>query len=152
MPFPTMPLEGGNVSLTVVDETRKLNINAMIDQNGTPNEPAIQRMERLFTILNVDTALIPGIVQWISPGGQNAMSGGGSDYYMGLRPPYQPRNGPMPTIADLQLVKGINEPVFNRLRPFLTVMPENQTNVNTVSPQVLASLGPEWMEVQKTVW
>jgi general secretion pathway protein K len=135
MPFPTMPLEGGNVSLTVVDETRKLNINAMIDQNGTPNEPAIQRMERLFTILNVDTALIPAIVQWISPGGQNAMSGGGSDYYMGLRPPYQPRNGP----------------VFNRLRPFLTVMPENQTNINTASPQVLASLEPELMEDQKIV-
>src|SRR5260370_15863803 len=151
MPYPTMPLEGGNVSLTVVDETRKLNINGMIDQNGTPNEPAIQRMERLFTILNVDTALIPGIVQWITPNQQNAMGGGGADYYLGLRPPYQPRGGPMPTIADLQLVKGINEPVVNRLRPFLTVMPENQTNINTVSPQVLASLEPELMEDQKII-
>ncbi len=108
-------------------------------------------MERLFTILNVDTALIPGIVQWITPNQQNAMGGGGADYYLGLRPPYQPRGGPMPTIADLQLVKGINEPVFNRLRPFLTVMPENQTNINTVSPQVLASLEPELMEDQKIV-
>ena len=150
MPFPTMPLEGGNVALTVVDETRKLNINAMVDQNGTPNPLAIQRIERLFTILNVDTALIPGIVKWITPSGQNALGNSG-DYYMGLHPPYQPRNGPMPTIADLQLVKGISEPVFNRLRPFLTVMPESQVNVNTASPQVIASLEPELMEDQKIV-
>jgi len=151
MPFPTMPLEGGNVSVVVVDETRKLNINAMMDQNGTPNEPAIQRMERLFTILNVDPALIPGIVQWITPSAMGAPGGGNADYYLGLRPPYQPRNGPMPTIADLQLVKGINEAVFNRIRPFLTVMPETQVNVNTASGQVLASLEPEMMEDQKIV-
>ena len=151
MPFPTMPLEGGNVAVTVVDETRKLNINAMMDQNGTPNEPAIQRMERLFTILNVDAALIPGIVQWITPSAMGAPSGGNADYYLGLRPPYQPRNGPMPTIADLQLVKGINEAVFNRIRPFLTVMPETQVNINTASGQVLAALEPEMMEDQKIV-
>ena len=150
MPFPTMPLEGGNVAVTVVDETRKLNINAMIDQNGTPNQPAIQRMERLFTILNVDPALIPGIVQWITPS-ISTNGGVGADYYLGLRPPYQPRFGPMPTIADLQMVKGINEAVFNRIRPFVTVMPETQVNVNTASGQVLAALEPELMEDQKTV-
>jgi general secretion pathway protein K len=150
MPFPTMPLEGGNVAVVVTDETRKLNLNAMIDQNGTPNQAAIQRMERLFTILNVDTALIPGIVQWITPA-VSTNGGTGADYYLSLRPPYQPRFGPMPTIADLQLVKGINEAVFNRLRPFLTVMPETQVNVNTASGQVLASLEPELMEDQKTV-
>ena len=150
MPFPTMPLEGGNVAVVVVDETRKLNINAMVDQNGTPNQAAIQRIERLFTILNVDTALIPGIVQWITPA-VSTNGGVGADYYLALRPPYQPRFGPMPTIADLQLVKGINEAVFNRLRPFLTVMPETQVNVNTASGQVLASLEPELMEDQKTV-
>ena len=150
MPFPTMPLEGGSVAVFVVDETRKLNLNAMVDQNGTPNLPAIQRMERLFTILNVDPALIPGIVQWITP--STSTGGGiGADYYLTLRPPYQPRFGPMPTIADLQLIKGINEAVFNRLRPFLTVMPETQVNVNTATGQVLASLEPELMEDQKTV-
>ena len=151
MAFPTMPLEGGNVSLSIVDETRKLNINAMIDQNGTPNLPATQRMERLFTILNVDAALIPGIVQWITPSSLGAGGGSNADYYLGLRPPYQPRGGPMPTIADLQLVKGINEAVFNRIRPFLTVMPETQVNVNTASGQVLAALEPELMEDQKIV-
>jgi general secretion pathway protein K len=147
--LPSVGLEGGNVSVSIVDEARKLNINQMV-VNGAPNERAIARVQRLFTILDVNTALIPGIVQWITPANATA-GGGGADYYLGLRPPYEPRGGPMPTIADLQLVKGINEAVFNRLRPFLTVMPEATVNINTASPQVIASLEPELTEDQKVV-
>ena len=132
--LPSMGLEGGNVSVSIVDEARKLDLNQMV-VNGVPNLRAIERVQRLFTILKVDTALIPGIVRWITPAKAIA-GGGGADYYLGLRPPYQPRFGPMPTIADLRLVRGINEAVFNRLRPFLTVTPENKVNINTASPQV----------------
>ncbi|WP_333649041.1 type II secretion system protein GspK, partial [Candidatus Binatus sp.] len=59
--------------------------------------------------------------------------------------------GPMPTIGDLQMVKGFNEPIFNRVSRFLTVMPEPAVNANTASPQVIAALEPELMEDQKIV-
>jgi general secretion pathway protein K len=148
-PFPPMAVGGGNVSLSVVDEARKLNLNQMVAPNGVPNEPAIQRVQRLFTILEVDTSLIPGIVAWMTPAGAGGDIGG--EYYMGLRPPYQPRGGPMPTIADLQMVKGFNEAIFNRVLPFVTVMPEMQVNINTAPPQVIASLEPELTEDQQLV-
>jgi len=80
---PTVGLEGGNVSVSIVDEARKLNINQMV-VNGAPNQRSMAQVERLFTILDVDTALIPGIVQWITPASATA-GGGGADYYMGLR-------------------------------------------------------------------
>src|SRR5208282_6591149 len=115
----------------------------MVSQSGAPNAPAIAKVERLFTILDVNTDLIPGIIEWISPGGANAPGGGSADFYLGMKPPYQARNGPMPTIGDLQMVKGFNEAIFNRVSAFLTVMPEPQVNANTASPQVLASLEPE---------
>jgi len=70
---------------------------------------------------------------------------------MGLKPPYQPRYGAMPTIGDLQMVKGFNEAIFNRVSPFLTVMPVIAVNANTAAPQVLAALEPELMEDQKIV-
>ena len=149
VPFPPMPLEGGNVSLSIVDETRKLPINSMV-KNGAPNVLAIAKVQRLFKILDVNTDLIQGIIDWITPTGANA-SGGGGDFYMRLIPPYQPRYGPMPTIGDLQMVKGFNEPIFNRVSRFLTVMPEPAVNANTASPQVIASLEPELMEDQKIV-
>ena len=151
VPFPPMAVEGGNVSLSIVDEARKLPINLMVNQSGAPNATAIAKVERLFTILDVNIDLIPGIIEWISPGGANVPGAGSGDFYLGLRPPYQPRYGPMPTIGDLQMVVGFNEAIFNRVSPFLTVMPEPAVNVNTAPPQVLASLEPELMEDQKIV-
>jgi general secretion pathway protein K len=149
VPFPPMDVEGGNVSLSIVDEARKLPINLMVNQGGAPNQAAIAKMQRLFTILDVNTDLIQGIIQWISPNGANGA--GGDSFYAGLIPPYAPRNGPMPTIADLQMVEGFNQAIFNRVSPFLTVMPETAVNANTASPQVLAALEPQWTEDQKVV-
>ena len=120
-------------------------------QNGPPNLAAIQKVQRLFTILDVSTDLVQGIIDWITPNNGTGLGGGIGDYYMGLKPPYQPRYGPMPTIGDLQMVKGFNEAIFNRVSPFLTVMPETAVNANTASPQVLAALEPELMEDQKIV-
>ncbi len=156
-PFPPMAVEGGNVALTIVDEARKLPINAMINQTGSTNvqaaalnAPAIAKIQRLFTILDVNPDLVQGIIQWITPSGANGMGTGG-EFYMGLRPPYQPRNGPMPTIGDLQMVQGFNEQIFNLVSPFLTVMAEPAVNINTAAPQVIASLEPELMQDQKVV-
>jgi general secretion pathway protein K len=152
IPLPPIQVDGGAVAVTVVDEARKLSINSLIDGgNGNVNKIAVERMERLFVILGVDPAILPAIVDWIDPNSENSAGGTEAEYYMGLKPPYQPRNGPMPTIGDLQMVKGVNEATFNRLRPFLTVMVEKVPNANTASPQVLASLEPQMTEDPKLV-
>ena len=152
MPYPALQVEGGTVSLTIVDEARKLSINAMVDEtNGTPQPKAIQKMERLFGILGVSAEIVPAIVDWIDRDSVESPGGAEGDYYLGLKPPYQPRNGPMPTLNDLRMIRGVNEQVYNRLAPFLTVMPEPQVNANTASPQVLASVEPELTEDQKIV-
>src|SRR5258708_30602538 len=57
----------------------------------------------------------------------------------------------MLTMGDLQRVKGLNEAIFNRVSPFLTVMTETGVNANTAPPQVLAALEPELTEDQKLV-
>jgi general secretion pathway protein K len=149
-PFPPMALEGGKVSLTIVDEARKLNLNSMVKRNAL-NQNQILKIQRLFTILDVNVELVQGIIDWITPAGSNQAGGGSGDFYLGLKPPYQPRYGPMPTIGDLQMVKGFNEAIFNRVSPFLTVMPETAVNANTAPPQVLAALEPELTEDQKLV-
>jgi general secretion pathway protein K len=151
VPFPPIPVDGGVVALSIVDETRKLSVNSLVDTDGKINQPAMQRMTRLFSILGINPEVLAAIVDWIDPDNIESPGGAEADYYMGLRPPYQPRNGPMPTIGDLKMVKGINEAAFNRLRPFLTVMPENQINANTAQAEVLASLADELMEDPKIV-
>jgi general secretion pathway protein K len=150
VPFPPMQLEGGTVALSIVDEGRKINLNAMV-QNGQPNLAAIQKVQSLFAVLDVSPDLVQGIIDWITPNNGTGLGGGIGDFYAGLKPPYQPRYGAMPTMGDLQMVKGFDEAIFNRVSPFLTVMAETAVNANTASPQVLAALEPELTEDQKLV-
>jgi general secretion pathway protein K len=145
VPFPPVNVEGGTASISIVDDARKLNINQIVNpSNGEINTDFAGELERLFTILGVSPQIIPAIADWIDADSVTpATSGAELDFYMRLRPPYAPRNGPMPTIGDLKMIRGIDDATFNRIRPFLTVMPEMQVNVNTAPPEVLAAVSPK---------
>ncbi|MGO9606741.1 MAG: type II secretion system minor pseudopilin GspK [Candidatus Binataceae bacterium] len=153
-PFPPMNVDGGTASVAIVDEARKLNINQLVavTASGTQVNPFYAAVfERLFTILGISPDIIPAIVDWIDPDSSTSPGGAEMDYYMRLTPPYAPRDGFMPTIGDLKLVRGIDDATFNRLLPFLTVAPENQVNVNTAPPEVLAALSPNLFANQDLV-
>jgi general secretion pathway protein K len=151
VPFPPLNLDGGQINMSVVDEARKVNINLLITNEGQVNPQQAAIFERLFTVLGVDPRILPAITDWLDPDSIEAPDGAESDYYLRLTPPYQARNGPMPTIGDLRMIKGINDAVFNRIAPFITVMPETQVNANTASPEVLMALSPQLMEDPKAV-
>jgi len=190
IPFPPMPVNGGLIGLSVVDEARKFNINKLVNMQpglggpgatttgaitpgatstplgtsasvgsnggagaaanaataiGQPNVQAITQFTSLVTILGLDPAIIPPIIDWLDPDSIELPGGAESDYYLGLKPPYAARNGPMPTLGDLRLIKGIDDATFARLRNYVTVAPEPLVNPNTAPPEVLASLEPELM-------
>jgi len=153
VPFPPLNLDGGQVSLSIVDEARKLNINLLLTNEGQPNQQQLMIFERLFTILGVDPRILPAILDWLDPDSIESPGGGGgeTDFYLRLKPPYQARNSPMPTIGDLKMVRGVTDAVFNRIAPFITVMPETQVNANTAPPEVLMALDPQLMEDTKGV-
>jgi general secretion pathway protein K len=143
IPIPPIPVEGGTVSISIVDEARKLNINRLynlrarqIDDNFT------QVIARLFENIGVTTELIPIIADWIDPDSVDSPGGAESDYYLQLTPPYEPRNAPLPTIGDLRALKGMDDVTFIKLATYLTTAPEKGVNANTASPEVLAALTP----------
>ncbi|MGH7905071.1 MAG: type II secretion system minor pseudopilin GspK [Candidatus Binataceae bacterium] len=144
MPFPPVPIGGGTASVSIVDEARKLDINQLVDpRTGAVNPQVAQILARLFEIINVPQDLIPAIVDWLDPDSVDSPGGAEADYYLRLTPPYQPRNGPIPTIGDLRMVRGVNTPVFMKLAQYLTAAPEPRINANTVTPELLAALSPE---------
>jgi general secretion pathway protein K len=153
IPFPPMPVNGGTVELSVVDEARKFNINSLINNKpptafgaigvGQIDPNAVAQLTRLVTILGISPAIIPPIVDWLDRDSITSAGGAEADYYLGLIPPYEPRNGPMPTLGDLRLVKGVDDATFAVLRNYLTVAPELGVNANTASPEVIACLVPE---------
>ena len=144
-PFPPVDLDGGTASISIVDETRKLNINQLVNPTTGEIDPQYALvLERLFAILNIRPEIIPALADWIDADSIPTPQGGAEmDYYLRLMPPYAPRNGLMPTIGDLKMVRGVDDATFHRLLPFVTVVPEMQVNANTAPPEVLAALSPQ---------
>jgi type II secretory pathway component PulK len=155
-PFGPVQVGGGTASVRVVDEERKLNINLLV-VNGQQNAAFEPILEKLFTLIGVSLDVIPAIIDWLDPDSiQDGPTGAEADYYMRLFPPYAPRNGPMPTIGDLRMVRGIDDAAFRKLKEYLTVIddsqgqvqnPQNpqteslpQVNFNTAPPEVLAAI------------
>jgi general secretion pathway protein K len=143
-PYPPLPLGGGITQVSIIDEARKLDINMLINpRNGQPNPEYAAIIERLFTNIGVSPALIPAIVDWLDPDSIESPGGAEADYYLRLIPPYEPRNGPMPTIGDLRMIRGVDDATFFRLQQFLTAAPEPRVNINTAPPEVIAALVPQ---------
>jgi general secretion pathway protein K len=144
LPLPPLPIGGGWAQLSIIDDARKLNINQLVSPNGQINQPFADILSRLLTVLGIDPQqVVPALVDWLDPDSIDSPGGAEADYYLHLVPPYEPRNGPMPTIGDLRLVRGINETTFRRLRDFLTTTPSVRVNINTAPPEVLLAVAPQ---------
>ncbi len=154
MPYPAIPVGGGTASVSIVDEERKLDINYLVNQaDGTQNSAFEPILERLFVTIGVSIDLIPAIIDWLDPDSiPDGPTGAEADYNMRLFPPYAPRNGPMPSIGDLRMIRGVDDQTFMKLSRVLTVFSDTapnadnklpQVNVYTAPPEVLVSLAPD---------
>jgi general secretion pathway protein K len=143
-PYPPVQLGGGTAEVSIVDEARKIDINLLVNpRTGQPNPIYVGIVERLFTSIGVSPTLIPPIIDWLDPDSIESPGGAEAPYYLSLIPPYEPRNGPMPTIGDLRMVRGMDDATFSILRQYLTTAPEPRVNINTAPPVVIAALLPQ---------
>jgi general secretion pathway protein K len=143
-PYPPLPLGGGVSQVSIVDEASKIDINQIVNpRTGQPNPQYVGIVERLFAILGLPPDLVLAIIDWLNPNSIESPGGADASYYLGLMPPYQPRNGPMPTIGDLRMIRGVDDATFFELQRFLTASPEPRVNINTATPEVIAALVPQ---------
>jgi general secretion pathway protein K len=150
-PLAPIRVDGGTVSMSIVDEDRKLNINNLFNQQQRqPDERFAAIFTRLLSNLGLSPALMPIVIDWLDPDSITSDGGAEADYYLRLMPPYEPRNGPMPTIGDLRMLKGMDDITFLRLSHYLTALQPTGmpccVNANTAPPEVLAALTPELAE------
>jgi len=119
----------------LVDEESKLNLNAA-DKN------LIARFMEVAGELDsiaAETAA-SSIVDWRDGDGEQLPAGAEEGYYQTLSPSRPCRNGPMQSVHELLLVKGVNEELFRKIRPFVTVYGSGKINLNTADPLILKSL------------
>lgn len=151
-PIPPIPLAGGTVNVSVVDEARKLNINQLYNPQNHDVDTTVEGIfARLAELIGISGNVVPEVEDWLDPDSIESPGGAEEAYYLQLKPPYEPRNGPMPTIADLRALKGMDDQTFLKLANYVTVSQETTININTASPEVIAALSPEFADNPKIV-
>lgn len=163
-----IPFDQGTVGLKIIDELGKIQINALIQQPSNQYDDDVTETshfkiaqkaiwERLAENLLIGIELlgeeIEGIEEtdkdtildslkdWLDKDDlETPLNGAESDYYEGLTPPYECKNGPFDHISEVRLVKGITPEVFNGIGElggigdYVTVYglekPKEQGNIN----------------------
>jgi len=134
--FHTQQLGDSRKRYGFVDEERKININ-------TADRWTLIRLIQQVAALDEDKAkgIAEAIIDWREIGETRATGFYSDDYYSNLQYPYKPKNMDFEVIDELLLVRGIDEDVYERLRPFVTIYGNGQVNINTASPETLLAIG-----------
>lgn len=133
-------VESGQIGGSIDDAQARFNVNNLA-VDGIVSRVELLRLRRLLEILELPQALAEALADWIDADGNPLSAAGAEDaYYASLPTPYLAANRPLADISELALVKGFDEQVITKLRPFVIALPlATQVNVNTAPAEVLAA-------------
>lgn len=139
--LPPMQVESGELAGRIEDQQGKFNLNNLVT-DGKVNVVQLARFRRLLAILGLPDKLADALADWVDEDSQpQPRVGAEDDYYLALNPPYLTANRPLIDLGELALVRGFDDNVRARLRPYITALPVfTSVNVNTAPPEVLAAV------------
>jgi general secretion pathway protein K len=145
--------EAGTLEGRVEDEMGKFPINYLVDEDGKVREVYQQVLTRLLTNTPFQMeeeeaqGLVMAIRDWLDKDDEpTGEFGGETDYYQSLEQAYECKNGPLTSLAELRLIRGVSESLYvgteenPGLKDLLTVYSDGKINVNTAGPLVLQAL------------
>lgn len=134
-------VDGGRISVQIEDLAGRFNLNSLL-VNQTVNEVAQQRFERLLVALKIDPLFATRLIDWLDKNQQlSAGSGAEDNEYLLLQPAYRAANRRLQDVSELRLLLELSEADYQRLRPYVSALPEQvQLNVNTASAVLLSTL------------
>lgn len=131
--IPGLPIEGGFLSGSMEDEQAKFNINNLLG-----SEESVKRFRRLCDNLEVETAFIDPLLDWMDEDFDIRYPDGAEDQYE----TYRVANRPLSDISELMLIKNMDAKMYQKLLPHVTALPApTLMNINTMTDQVFLSLG-----------
>jgi general secretion pathway protein K len=143
-PIPAYPVGDGSVSIEITDESGKIDVNRLGSKQSAEITATTDMLKRLLRVLEVDPGMIDPIVQsiknWVDPDSTHDCPE--EFYYEQQNPPYHCKKGPMDTLSELLLVRGITPEIYNKIRPYVTTVSSlsHPINVNTAALPVLEAL------------
>ena len=136
--------EGIAVSGAVVDESGKINVNLLRNEDGEIDEAREEQIRRLLIGLGLKEELVNPLLDWLDADDVERQDGAEAYYYQDLEEPYPCANGPFLTPGQIFLVKGmgkLKQFEGKRLLDYLTIYSDGKVNINTAPKEVLQSLG-----------
>ena len=156
--IPPVPIDNAAIQGCIVDLQGRVNLNNLVDGAGNASELHVDQLVRLLGRLNIETNKAQAILDWVDPNIDPTIPDGAEDdHYTSLDPAYRTANAPFASVSELQLVKGFDPQVeeqredYELLLPHVSALPTTggatPVNVNTATPEVIASLGDDYIVV-----
>lgn len=136
-----LPVDGGSLAGELVDAQARFNLNSLVREGGT-SAADVASLRKLFELVQLSPDLVNAVVDWTDAGGEVTYPGGAEDMdYLIAEPPYRAANRALTSVDGLARVKGFDADALERLRPFVTALPQaTPVNVNTAPAEVLAAV------------
>ncbi len=147
--------ENGHFQVEVSDLSGKIQVNRLINEDGTYNEAQKKLLMRFLGSeqFRLDSGevgnLIDAIKDWIDPDDDVTRFGAENGYYQSLENPYSCKNGPLESLGQMLLIKGVTRELFYGdehlpgISSYLTVYGDGKININTADSLVLRSLADD---------
>ncbi|HTY04658.1 MAG TPA: type II secretion system minor pseudopilin GspK [Rhodocyclaceae bacterium] len=137
-------VEDGEVSGEITDYSGLFDLNSLVSY-GQINKTQVAAYVRLLSLLGLPsqqaTSLAAALVDWLDTDNNPLPGGAESDWYVTQGKRYQVANGLLVDVDELRLIRGYDDDLVERLRPFVAALPSSTfINVNTAPPEVLAAI------------
>ena len=141
-PLPPLPVDGGEVRGALEDMQGRFNLNNLVAAEGTVNESAVARFERLLVRVDADPRWARIMADWIDTDTVPGFPEGAEDgAYLSQSPPYRAANGVVTTVTEMMALPGMTLEEFQRIRPYVAALPLGTTvNICTAKAPLLAAL------------
>ncbi|MEY2863472.1 MAG: hypothetical protein RLY58_1179 [Pseudomonadota bacterium] len=153
-PTPPYPVEDGVVMGQIVDESGRFNVNNLY-HDGQADAEAVALFGRLLVRAGLSADLADAVLDWQDPDDTaTGASGAESSFYLGQQPAYRAANRPFQDAAELQHVRGFEDPAaYAKIAAYVTVAPTfSPININTASGVLLSALDDTVAVQAATAW
>jgi len=139
---PLGPIEvvpGVMLEASLEDMQGRLNLNNLVQPNGTPDPAYVAAFTNLLELLGLEPKWTGFLVDWIDYDIVPQNPDGAEDsVYMGQVPPYRTANRYITSPSELLALPGFGIDRYMKLAPYITALPQGTAlNVCTALPQVL---------------
>lgn len=120
-------------------ENGKININGINDEN---REILTTFLIKKGVDLPEADIIADSVLDWIDDDDLTHLNGAEDKYYESLPDPYKSKDGPLSSIEEMTLIRGVTPEIFETIKDSITVYGERNINVNVniASGEILSSI------------